>query len=188
MWGLAAAGLAAAVLGALLYRRTGRGILLTLAITGGTVFYHLGFRLAVGGLFERLPGNRADWIGRRWFRPRPWEAPLYEALGVRRWKNRLPTYRPAAFSPREYTWEEIAGAMCQAELVHEVHVPLSFLPVLAIPWLGAAEAFWITSLLAAAFDLVFVVVQRYNRPRIMKLIRRAEAAGSREQRKMDRRS
>ena len=34
--------------------------------------------------------------------------------------------------------------------------------------------FIITSVLAALFDLTFVMIQRYNRPRILKLIGRLE--------------
>ena len=64
-----------------------------------------------------------------------------------------------------HTWDEIAQAMCQAELVHETIVVLSFLPVAASVWFGAAAVFLVTSLAAAAFDLMFVMMQRYNRGR-----------------------
>lgn len=62
--------------------------------------------------------------------------------------------------------------MCQAELVHEVNVILSFLPVVFSYWFGALAVFIVTSLLAALFDMIFVIMQRYNRPRILRLIQK----------------
>ena len=82
----------------------------------------------------------------------------------------MPSYDPELFSPRKHSWSEIAQAMCQAELVHSTIIPLSFLPLLAaIPW-GDFPVFFITSLLAACYDALFVIMQRYNRPRILRLI------------------
>ena len=88
----------------------------------------------------------------------------------------MPTYDPSLFDPKLHSWEEIAQAMCQAELVHETIVVLSFLPLLgAIPF-GSFGVFLITSVLAALYDLSFVIMQRFNRPRIMKLIAKERAA------------
>ena len=62
--------------------------------------------------------------------------------------------------------------MCHAELVHEVIVALSFTALLpAIPF-GEFPVFLITAVLAAAFDSMFVMVQRYNRPRIVMILGR----------------
>ena len=84
----------------------------------------------------------------------------------------MPTYSPEAFSPRLHSWEEIVRATCQSELVHEANIALSFPPLLASLWFGAFGVFLITSLCGAAFDLSFVVMQRYNRGRIVKLASR----------------
>ena len=84
----------------------------------------------------------------------------------------MPTYDPSCFDPKIHTWAEIAQAMCQAEIVHEVIVVLSFLPLLAAIPFGAFPVFLITSLLAAVYDLTFVIMQRYNRPRIIKFIKK----------------
>lgn len=70
------------------------------------------------------------------------------------------------------TLSEIAQAMCQAEIVHEIIIILSFVPIAFIPRFGAAPVFIITSLLAAELDLSFVILQRFNRPRILKISRR----------------
>lgn len=143
----------------------------SLAITAGTFAYHLLMRLAVGAAFDLLMNNRVDdRLG--WFQLRRFEPKLYELLRVGQWKSGMPTYDPDAFDRHKHTWDEIAQAMCQAELVHEVIVVLSFLPVLASIWLGDTVIFALTSLLAAGFDMMFVIMQRYNRPRILKIVAR----------------
>ena len=53
----------------------------------------------------------------------------------------MPTYDASAFSHREHSWDEIAQAACQSELVHETNIALSFLPVLASKWFGACYVF-----------------------------------------------
>lgn len=145
--------------------------LTSLTITAGTFAYHLLMRLVVGVLFDLTLDNRVNYC-HGWFRLRSFEAGLYERLQVGRWKAGMPTYDPDAFDRHRHSWDEIVQAMCQAELVHEVIVVFSFVPVLASPWLGAAAVFVITSLLAAAFDMAFVIMQRYNRPRVLKIVER----------------
>lgn len=144
---------------------------LTLPITFGTTFYHFAMRLLVGWGFDRRMENRAD-CGKAWYQPRSWEPRLYERLGVKRWKDKLPSYDPTLFDPRVHTWDEIAQAMCQAELVHETCAALSFLPLLAAVPFGAFPVFLVTSLCGAAVDLAFVVMQRYNRPRVVRIARK----------------
>ena len=66
----------------------------------------------------------------------------------------------------------------QAEIVHEVITMLSFVPILFTVWLGAAGVFRTTSCLAALLDTVFVMVQRYNRPRLQRLIQKQSKRGT----------
>lgn len=49
---------------------------------------------------------------------------------------------------------------------------LSFLPIVSGIWFGAYPVFIITSVLSALFDLIFVVTQRYNRQRVLRLLQR----------------
>lgn len=140
----------------------------TLLITFGTTFYHFAMRLLVGWVFDRRMGNRAEYT-KRWYQPRSWEPRLYETLRVKNWKDKLPSYDPTLFSPKVHTWDEIAQAMCQAELVHEACAVLSFLPLFAAVRFGAFPVFFLTSLCGAALDLIFVVMQRYNRPRVVRI-------------------
>ncbi len=155
------------------YRLFGASIYLTLAITSGTFCYHLLMRLLVGAAVCCAMHNRAD-CRKKWYRPRAFERKLYARLNVKKWKAHLPTYQPEIFSLQKHTPAEIAQATCQAEITHEIIAALSFLPLLmAVPF-GDFWVFFLTSLAAAGFDLLFVIIQRYNRPRILALAERQE--------------
>ena len=143
--------------------------LLTAAISTGTTCYHVTMRLLVGYLVPPVNGTS------RWFRPRAWEAPVYRFLGVKGWKKHLPTYDPRQFSLNENTPEQVVRNMCGAEVVHEIIMVCSFLPLLTVPLFGAFWVFFITSLLAALFDCLFVIAQRYNRPRLERILRKKES-------------
>ena len=146
---------------------------MSFAITFGTCFYHFAMRLLVGQIIHRKMQNKAAYY-KAWYQLRPFEHKLYRLLKVKSWKGKMPTYDPDVFDPRIHSWEEITQAMCQAEIVHEVIAALSFLPLLAAIPFGAFSVFFITSLLAALYDLSFVIMQRYNRPRILKLLQIAK--------------
>ena len=152
-----------------IYHISPLGIYLSMAITAGTISYHFCMRLLVGGIFDLALHNQVN-PNRKWFQVGKAEKKLYEILKVKKWKNYFPTYDPNVFDKRQHSWGEIAGAMCQAELVHETIAALSFLPILASAWFGAGTVFAVTSLCAALFDLTFVMIQRYNRPRVLKIL------------------
>ncbi len=143
-------------------------IYLTLAITFGTTFYHLGIRLFVGMLYNIGMKNQADYT-KKWYQIYPWENKLYQFLRVKAWKNKMPTYNPESFSYKKHSWNEIAQAMCQSELVHETNIILSFIPLIVSKWFGSFYIFLITSVCSAVFDLLFVIMQRYNRVRVIKI-------------------
>ena len=159
------------------YKKTTYGPVLSLAITFGTASYHLVMRLLVGGAFQAVMQNRAD-LYKRWYRVGRREMAVYEALKVKRWKRRMPTYDNALFDPHLHTWDEVAQAMCQAELVHETIALLSFLPIAAGLRFGAYPVFIVTSVLSAGYDLLFVMMQRYNRQRIMVLLERKRTSSA----------
>ncbi len=97
---------------------------------------------------------------------------MYEKLRVKRWKHRVLAYAPGEFSTRVHTLDEIVNNMCHAEAVHKLIVLLSLLSILfAIPF-GAVTVFVVTAVMAACADMVFVIIQRFNRPRVQKMIRK----------------
>ena len=161
-----------------LFLKTACGLLLPLAITFGTASYHIIMRLLVGLSFQTVMQNRAD-PGRRWYRVGKGEMAVYEALKIKRWKRRMPTFDNARFNPQLHSWDEIAQALCQAELVHETIMILSFLPIAEGIWFGAYPVFIITSVLAAGYGLLFVMMQRYNRQRVLTLLAHKSASPGR---------
>lgn len=87
------------VLASVLFLRFRLEPCLTLAITFGTVFYHLAIRLCVGLLYHVRMQNRADYT-KKWYQPHPWEDKLYAFPHGKAWKNKMPTYDASAFSHR----------------------------------------------------------------------------------------
>ena len=148
-------------------------VVLALCITFGVTAYHFAVRLLVGGIVDGIFHNEMDWK-KAWFQPRKFEKKLYEILRVKRWTKRVPTYAPKSFSLADHSWEELVMATCQAEIVHEIIIAVSFLPILMIIWFGEPFVFSLTSVIAAAIDGYFVVVQRYNRPRFITALKREE--------------
>ena len=154
-----------------LYRRYLQSWIFAAAITAGTTFYHFAMRLLVGFF---IPLCVKDPIKRNWFQPKSFEAKLYRFLNVKHWKDRMPTYAPASFSRRENTLQQVVVNCCVSETVHEVIVVFSFLPLIFTLWWGAFPVFLITSLFAAAFDGCFAIMQRYNRPRLQRILAKKE--------------
>ena len=166
-------GFATALL-AVLSCRFGQDWLLSAAISTGTTFYHFAMRLLAGRIVPRFFRSGALYKS-RWFRPLPFEPALHAALKVKKWKDRMPTYDPASFSLKSNTLTQIVRAGCVAETVHEVIVLLSFLPIFFSRFWGALPVFLITSVLAALFDCCFILMQRYNRPRLVRILDKMEA-------------
>ena len=148
-----------------LYALWGQPVILSLTITFGTTFFHFIMRLIVGTLIPNRFSYRS-----RWFQPRRFETALYKKLRLKHWKGQMPTYNPKLFSLQDNSLEQIARNMCQAEVVHEVIILFSFIPLLFSRPLDAFVPFLVTSILAAGFDLLFVILQRFNRPRIIKML------------------
>jgi len=155
----------------IIYQYHPNEVLLSIAITLGTVSYHFLMRLVVGYVINGLYHNQFDY-SKKWFRERQFEKRLYEILKVKKWKDKMPTFAPEMLDIHIHTWEEIAGAMCQSEVVHLTIVVLSFVPIFASLLYGSFWVFFITSVLSAGVEMMFVIMQRYNRPRIVKLIQR----------------
>ena len=144
------------------------------AITFGTTAYHLLMRLAVGYLVPKVTNYAFDYRA-RWFRPKTWELGFYRKINIRGWKGKIPTYAPSQFSLTENTLYRVIQNTCGAEIVHEIIMVLSFLPLLTVPVFGAWQVFLITSICAALYDSIFVMAQRYNRPRLVRIYEKQEA-------------
>lgn len=110
-----------------------------------------------------------------WFKEKPFDKPISKLFKVREWKDKALTYNPELFSLKNYTLTDVANTMCKAELDHLINVLLSLSTLLfALIW-GELWIFALTAFLAILFDMQFVLIQRYNRPRIVKLINKQKS-------------
>jgi len=150
---------------------TGNSVVEIITITVGVTLYHFAMRLAVGNIVNLIMKNEAN-HNSVWFREKNFEKKLYNLLRVRKWQKYVPTYSPETFDTNKKSVKEIVGATCQSEIVHEVIMALSWLPIATIPYLGGTAAIIITSFLSMMIDSVFVILQRYNRPRLVRVMKR----------------
>jgi glycosyl-4,4'-diaponeurosporenoate acyltransferase len=136
--------------------------------------------LLVGGLANRLP---ARWLAARWpsaeQRSAGWESPaFYERhLAIRRWKPWLPDagdalpggLRKASLARRDPAQlERLVQETRRAELVHGALWPFWIVTGLWLPPAGVL----LNLGFACAFNLPCLLVQRYNRLRLRRTLRR----------------
>ena len=153
--------------------KLGKETMLFPAVVCATVLYHAGMRLLVGLVTGH--GFRPD---SPWFLEKPFEKTLYKKLGVKKWKAKMPTYSPQTYALGSLPPETIAKTMCRNEVVHELCAVFSLLPILLGFSFGAWWFFVPTSVFGFFADLAFAAIQRYNRPRILRLVRRRQGKGS----------
>ena len=158
----------------ILYILFPHGWLFSCAVSFGTTAYHFCMRLLVGYSVLKITRYSFDYRS-RWFSQKKWEASVYRFLRLKNWKHSMPTYDPSSFSLKEHTPEQVIRNMCGAEIVHEIIIVFSFLPISFSLLFGEFPVFLITSLLAALYDSVFVIMQRYNRPRLVRILNKQEA-------------
>lgn len=142
----------------------------SITITAAAASYHFVMRLLIGGIcnvFFPKEVNFENW----WFREKPGERTFYKAIQIKKWKSMVPTYREKEFDFFRLSLNSLCRNMCKAEICHEVIILFSFLP-LCFSWtLGGFWAFLITSFLAALADVLPVLLQRYNRFRMLRLMK-----------------
>lgn len=137
-------------------------------------FLLLGLFMYVIGLF--LPRHLFGDGSKGHFAPytRERDGKLYERLGVKRWKDKLPdmsklSRRLARKSiPDTPTPESLLSLIqetCVAEVIHELLMVLGFLCYL----IRRRRRVFLLACLWALGNLPFVIIQRYNRPRLMRL-------------------
>ncbi len=145
--------------------------------------------LAVMGLLS-FPLGRI--VPKRWFRYDSFpyrtyrferEGALYRSLRVQEWKDKVPDMSrllPAVMPSKQLSkttrsvshMERMVQETCVAELVHLLLAVAGFACVRI--WRGMGG--WVVSLLFALGNLPFIIIQRYNRPRLVRLLHRMKAA------------
>lgn len=142
-------------------------ILLALAVTSLTVAYHFCMRLIIGNiipLFKAKINTES-----RYFQVSETEKSIYKKLNIKSWKSGVPTYNPDEFDIKKNSVEQLIINCCNSEIVHTANIFASYIPILFSIWFNSLPVFIITSVLASIYDLQFVALQRYNRPRLLKI-------------------
>jgi len=103
---------------------------------------------------------------------------LYDKIGIRKWQNKLPNMSklcpglmPAKELPRhptESNVEKMLQETCIAELTHFILCILGAGCIFL--WKGSGGKF--LSVLYSLGNLPFILIQRYNRPRLLRLLER----------------
>jgi len=158
------------------YKLSHSRAVLAFAITFCTTFYHFAVRFIFAAFLDFTHNKKMlrfyDYKN-NWFQEKPFEKKLYKFLKVKGWKTKVPTWNPESFSLKKHSKSEVVLSTCQAEFIHEVNCLLSLLPIFASIFFGAFWVFFLTSLAGCVFELGFVIIQRFNRPRILKLNEKA---------------
>lgn len=166
----------AAVCFALYYGdRTDNEAVLWIGIVAVMIVYHFWARIIMGNVSKLFKINRDHW----WFREKKFEKTLYKLLRVKKWKDKALTYNPESFSLRAYSLDEIITTMTKSEVDHWVNEGIALFSILfSLIW-GELWIFVLTALFAMLFDGQFIVIQRFNRPRLLRILekQKCRAAG-----------
>lgn len=104
---------------------------------------------------------------------------IYENIGIKKWQGRipdmsriLPRFIPAKKLERDFSGKlpVMIKETCVAELIHILLAV--FAPACLLIWRGAGGI--AVTLLYELGNLSFILVQRYNRPRLMRLEQRVK--------------
>lgn len=143
-------------------------VLLWVGIVCFTIMYHLWLRIIMGNVTKLFKISCNSY----WFKEKSFEKKLYKILRVKKWKNKALTYNPELYSVKDRSLEQIADTTAKSETDHWINVLIALSTVaFGFIW-GEIWIFALTAFLAAVFDSQFIIIQRYNRPRLMKLIQR----------------
>lgn len=156
-----------------------QNVFLTLGITAMTICYHFTIRLVIGGIMDRL--KLSNFQPSAWrFRERKFEKKLYKTIRVKKWKKFAPTYDDSKFDLSHSTTENVIGETCRAESVHWMCAAASLASITFAAIFESLPAFLITGIAGALFDLLFVIIQRYNRPRLIRYAAKQRTVDSKE--------
>ena len=145
--------------------------ILWIGITTFTILYHFWGRIILGNvskIFRRFISYKS-W----WFKERSFEKDLYEKLKVKKWKKNALTYNPEQFDLKENSLEELINTMTKSEVDHWINEIISVTTMFfGFIWKELWLAFIISAIAAMIFDGQFIVIQRYNRPRVLKILKK----------------
>ena len=143
--------------------------ILIVGVVAFTIMYHFWVRIIMGNvskLFKKHINYRNCW-----FKERKFEKKLYNFLRVKEWKGKALTYNPEQFSLKDNSLETIANTMAKSEVDHWINEAISVSTIFfGFIWKQLWLAFLVSAVVAMIFDSQFIIIQRYNRPRVIKIL------------------
>lgn len=130
------------------------------------IVYHFWVRLICGNISKLFT------IDYRWgfFKEKKFEKHLYKLLRVKKWKDKALTYNPSDFSLKDNSIEKIISVTAKSEVDHWINEIISVCSLLfSLIW-GQFWIFLLSAIVAMIFDSQFILIQRYNRPRLIRLM------------------
>ena len=143
-----------------------------------TIMYHFWVRIIMGNVLKLFKKHIT--YKQYFFREKKFEKKFYDFIKVKSWKDKVLTYAPQEFDLKENSLETVANNMAKAELDHWIN---SLISISTISFGCISNVFWpfiVSAIFAMAFETQFIVLQRYNRPRVVKIIEREEKNKNRE--------
>ena len=141
---------------------------LWVGIVSFMILYHFGLRIIMGDITKTWKINYKH----PWYKTRKFERKLYKALRVRKWKDKVLTFEPENYDFKNRTLEQLATTMAKSELDHWINEIISVISIFFTILWGCFPAFFISAIAAMLFDAQFIIVQRYNRPIVLRLLAR----------------
>ena len=143
-----------------------------------TIMYHFWVRIIMGNVLKLFKKHIT--YKQYFFKEKKFEKKFYDLIKVKSWKDKVLTYAPQEFDLKENSLETVANNMAKAELDHWIN---SLISISTISFGFISNVFWpfiVSAIFAMAFETQFIVLQRYNRPRVVKIIEREEKIKNRE--------
>lgn len=143
-----------------------------------TIMYHFWVRIIMGNVLKLFKKHIT--YKQYFFKEKKFEKKFYDLIKVKSWKDKVLTYAPQEFDLKENPLETVANNMAKAELDHWIN---SLISISTISFGFISNVFWpfiVSAIFAMAFETQFIVLQRYNRPRVVKIIEREEKNKNRE--------
>ncbi len=134
------------------------------------ILYHFGSRIFMGNVTKLWNIDYRHGF----FKQRAFEKKLYKLLGIRKWKDKVLTFDPESFDFKNRTLEQLATTMAKSETDHWINEIISVISIFFTFIFGCFPAFFISAIAAMIFDAQFIIVQRYNRPIVIKLMKLRE--------------
>lgn len=148
-------------------------------------FLYLAATGIAGFLLGRILPKRWFSAERFPFRSQPWEEKLYQDLRVKLWQNKLPDMSrifPRLMPAKRLTPQTMTDLprmieeTCVAELIH------ALLSVTGLGFLWLWPGGWgiaLTVVYILLGNVSFIIIQRYNRPRLVKLLKMQQRKAAR---------